>query len=143
MALGTQIQNYGKPLLFHSDLHKRNIFVSEDDPNVITGIIDWQGTSVEPAFWYSDEIPDFATEHDILKQAFDVTSQYLLHSATRWSTTSGRMPVSTFSLLYRTWGDGAVALRHELIETARLWGDLGFDGPCPYPLPGQEELQNT
>ncbi|CEL10124.1 hypothetical protein ASPCAL13249 [Aspergillus calidoustus] len=76
MALDTQIQNYSKPVLFYSDLHKRNIFVSEDDPAVITGIIDWQGTSVKPAFRYSDEIPDFATEHELLTQAFDVTSQY-------------------------------------------------------------------
>ncbi|EDN03226.1 predicted protein [Histoplasma mississippiense (nom. inval.)] len=34
------------------DLHKRNIFVSEDDPSIVTGIIDWQSTSIEPAFCY-------------------------------------------------------------------------------------------
>ncbi|KAL2855722.1 kinase-like domain-containing protein [Aspergillus pseudodeflectus] len=139
MALDTQIQNYAKPLLFHSDLHKRNIFVSEDDPTVITGIIDWQGTSVEPAFWYSDELPDFATEHELLKQAFDVTSQYYTPqlAGPRLVDESLFRP---FLYSYRTWRDGAVALRHELIKTARLWDDLGLDGPCPYPQPGQEEF---
>ncbi|KAM3452511.1 hypothetical protein MY3296_004535 [Beauveria thailandica] len=39
----------------------RNIFVSADDPTIITGLIDWQSTSVEPAFIYANETPDFAT----------------------------------------------------------------------------------
>jgi aminoglycoside phosphotransferase (APT) family kinase protein len=50
MALDPQIQKHSRPLLLHPGLHKRNIFVSEDDPTVITAIIDWQGASVEPAF---------------------------------------------------------------------------------------------
>ncbi|OJJ98580.1 hypothetical protein ASPACDRAFT_53404 [Aspergillus aculeatus ATCC 16872] len=37
-------------LLFHPDLYKCNIFVSEEDPTIITGIIDWQGASIKPAF---------------------------------------------------------------------------------------------
>lgn len=36
-------------------------FVSEDDPTIITAMIDWQSSSIEPAFWYTDEAPDFAT----------------------------------------------------------------------------------
>ncbi len=46
--------------LCHADLHKRNIFVSDEDPSVITGIIDWQSSSIEPAFEYADYVPDFA-----------------------------------------------------------------------------------
>lgn len=48
------------PTLLHPNLHERNIFVSENDPTVITGIINWQSASIEPAFWYSDDVPDFA-----------------------------------------------------------------------------------
>jgi len=47
-----QIKNAAKPTLLHPDLHKRNVFVSSEDPTVITGIIDWQSTRVEPALLY-------------------------------------------------------------------------------------------
>ncbi|EEQ34498.1 conserved hypothetical protein [Microsporum canis CBS 113480] len=36
------------PTLFQPDLHKRNVFVSKDDPAIVTGIIDWQGASIKP-----------------------------------------------------------------------------------------------
>jgi len=62
-----RIQDAATPVLFHPDLHKRNIFVSDDNPSFITSIIDWQSASIEPAFWYTDETPDFALP--------DVTSQ--------------------------------------------------------------------
>ena len=34
--------------------------MSGDDPTFVTGLIDWQSTSVEPAFVYANETPDFA-----------------------------------------------------------------------------------
>jgi len=45
----------------HADLHMKNIFVSEARPFDITAIIDWQGTTVEPAFMYANETPDCAS----------------------------------------------------------------------------------
>lgn len=39
-----------QPILWHTDLHMGNIFVSENDPGTVTGIIDWQNTVVNPAF---------------------------------------------------------------------------------------------
>jgi aminoglycoside/choline kinase family phosphotransferase len=60
MSEEPRIRNAATPTLLHPDLHKRNIFVSDDDPAVITGIIDWQSSSIEPAFWYADDVPDFA-----------------------------------------------------------------------------------
>ncbi|KAL3447722.1 hypothetical protein BJX65DRAFT_295555 [Aspergillus insuetus] len=123
MALDPQIQKHSRPLLLHPDLHKRNIFVSEDDPTVITPIIDWQGASVEPAFWYSDEIPDFATEHEIIKQAFDLTSQYYTPQLAGPQLVDQSL-FRPFIYSDRTWRDGAVALRQELIETSRLSEEL-------------------
>jgi aminoglycoside phosphotransferase (APT) family kinase protein len=49
-----------KSTLLHADLHERNIFVSDDDPTIITGLIDCQSSSIEPDFVYADEMPDFA-----------------------------------------------------------------------------------
>lgn len=48
------IQNVAFPTLLHADLHKRNIYVSDDDPTVVTGLIDWQSTSAELAFAYAN-----------------------------------------------------------------------------------------
>lgn len=110
------------PVLFHPDLHKRNIFVSDDDPCVITSIIDWQSASNEPAFWYADEIPDFAepNNNEICAQTFDVCTQFLTPKLSRPRLMDEAEALfRPFRYCYRTRKDGAVALRHELIETSQ------------------------
>jgi hypothetical protein len=154
MAKSSQIQNAASPVMFHPDLHKRNIFVSEDDPTVVSAIIDWQSTSIEPAFWHADETPDFARpvpdpsseEEDRIEpkseacaQAYDVCLQFWAPrlSAARSIDDAYLRP---FRYCYRTWEDGAVAFREELIQTSRRWEELGFAAPCPFPLPGRDDL---
>ncbi|OJJ69960.1 hypothetical protein ASPBRDRAFT_56718 [Aspergillus brasiliensis CBS 101740] len=44
------LQRFAKPTLWHKDLHMGNIYVSEQDPTAIVNIIDWQFTSIMPAF---------------------------------------------------------------------------------------------
>lgn len=140
-----RIKTSSQPVLYHPDLHARNIFVSEKDPSVITGIIDWQAASIEPAFWYSDEIPDFATSDEpgdeVYTQAFNMASQFLTPVLFNLRLTDENL-FRPFRYSYRTWKDGAVALRHELIETTRNWGKLGFSGQCPLPSPTTEKLAN-
>lgn len=41
---------------------------------------------------------------------------------------------------HRTWRDGAVAFRHELIEISNRWKELGLAGSCPYPIPTLDEM---
>lgn len=58
--------------LFYPDFYKRNIYISAEELTVIMGLIDWQSTSIEPAFIYANEIPDFAIllrapEEDLLE----------------------------------------------------------------------------
>ncbi|CRG85259.1 Altered inheritance of mitochondria protein 9, mitochondrial [Talaromyces islandicus] len=143
MCTDPQIQATAAPTLFHPDLHKRNIFVSEEDPSKITGIIDWQSASIEPAFWYADEVPDFAipddSENNVCARAFDACSRFLTPklSGPRLMDENIFRP---FLYCYRTWKDGAVALHHELIETTRRWNELGFTGSSPYVLPSPNEL---
>lgn len=79
MSANIQISNSTTPLLFHPDLHMRNTFVSDDNPSAITSITDWQAASVEPAFWYSDGVPDFATGNKICAKAFDLSSQIMVY----------------------------------------------------------------
>jgi len=45
-----------------------------------------------------------------------------------------------FRYCYRTWRDGAVAFRHELIKTSKRWKELGFEGSCPFSVPTLKEL---
>jgi hypothetical protein len=52
------IQNVGSPTLLHPDIHKRNIYVSEEEPSHVTAMIDWQSTCIEPAFVYANHTPD-------------------------------------------------------------------------------------
>lgn len=57
-----RIEKVSSPLLFHPDLHKRNIFVDPDEPTKITAIIDWQSTCLDPALLYFNGVPDLC-EH--------------------------------------------------------------------------------
>lgn len=45
-----------------------------------------------------------------------------------------------FRYCYRTWRDGAVAFRHELVVTAQRWKRLGLADSCPFPTPTPKEL---
>lgn len=137
------IQAAAIPTLFHPDLHKRNIFVSETDPSKITGIIDWQSASIEPAFWYADEVPDFAiaddSDNNLCARTFDTCTRFLTPKLSS-PMLMGDNLFRPFFYSYRTWKNGAVALRHELIETTRKWNELGFVGKSPYFLPLPNEL---
>lgn len=148
-----RVRGAATPTLYHADLHKRNIFVSDNDPTVITDLIDWQSSSIEPAFEYADETPDFAapvldassedqpavTQADLCRQAFDACLQGLaprLYAARSLDDSLLR----PFRYCHRTWRDGAVAFKQELTEISRRWKELGLADSCPYPLPTLDEL---
>lgn len=135
MSAGPQIQSAATPVLFHPDLNKRNIFVSEDA--IVTGIIDWQSASIESAFWHADDVPDFTMPTEpggLCAKTFEVCSQFSTPklSGPRLMDENLFRP---FRYSYRTWRDDAVAFRHELIEISRSWKELGFAGSSPYLLP--------
>ncbi|KAF1960178.1 hypothetical protein CC80DRAFT_465850 [Byssothecium circinans] len=151
IAKDPRLYNVAGPVMFHPDLHKRNIFVSEDDPTIITAIIDWQSSSIEPAFWYADEVPDFAQpipdsssddqlerKSEACAKTYNVCTQFLLPkiSEPRLMDEAFFRP---FRYCYRTWEDGVVAFHEELIQTSRRWKELGLAGSCPFPLPSPDE----
>ncbi|KAF2806520.1 uncharacterized protein BDZ99DRAFT_501336 [Mytilinidion resinicola] len=148
----SRVQDAATPTLFHPDLHKRNIFVSDDDPTSVTAIIDWQSAAVEPAFWYADLIPDFAKPipHPTLEDQLEFNSEQcvkVFNISTQFLTPTLARPrlmdeafFRPYRYCYRTWKDGAVAFRDELIQTARRWEELGLADTCPYPTPTPVEL---
>ncbi|KAJ5086934.1 hypothetical protein NUU61_008241 [Penicillium alfredii] len=157
-----RIQNAATPALLHPDFHKRNIYVSAEDPTVITGLLDWQSTSIEPAFIYANETPDFAAppggpeentfksgqdEHkeqerkdaSICYQTYDVCMKGLapkLRPARLLDPTLFRL----FQYCHTTWRDSATAIRQELIELSIRWTELELQGSCPFS-PTKEELK--
>lgn len=74
-----------KPVLWHTDLHWDIIFVDENDPKIITAIIDWQAVHVAPLFAqarhptfleFDGEIPDtFDAEAITLPDNFERLSE--------------------------------------------------------------------
>ena len=146
-----RIINAAAPTLYHPDLHKRNIFVSDDDPTIVTGFIDWQSSSIEPAFVYADEMPDFATSMppsedepadinaELCRQAFNVCLQCLVPKIWAARALDDDL-LRPFRYCHRTWRDGAVAFRQELIEISNRWRELKLTNSCPYVLPTSDEL---
>ncbi|KAM5454307.1 hypothetical protein MaudCBS49596_002324 [Microsporum audouinii] len=136
------IYSNSTPTLFHSDLHKRNIFVSKDDPSIVTGIIDWQCASIEPAFYYAGHTPDFAkappegtsesTDEVLCSQAYELGWALL---APRLGATRkiDETLIRPFRYCHRTWRDGFVPFTCELMRLRDAWTQLGFANNCPIP----------
>lgn len=132
MCKSPQIQNAASPAMFHPGLDKRNIFVSEDDPTIVSVIIEWQSTSIEPAFWYAEQFPDFTHPPPDLCDLVDLMDP-LISARAKTYDISLRIFAPSFSAArsmdksyfrpfqycHRTWEDGAVVFREELIEASR------------------------
>ncbi|KAK6001278.1 hypothetical protein QM012_002609 [Aureobasidium pullulans] len=83
-------RNISKPLLFHPDLHIRNIFVHESDHTMVTSIIDWQAAAIEPSFVNTAETPDIAqllTLDKTLDATLDAETKNARTDAERCATT--------------------------------------------------------
>ncbi|RDW64359.1 uncharacterized protein DSM5745_09770 [Aspergillus mulundensis] len=55
-----RVLDFSEPVLWHTDLHLGNIFVSPSEPSTIEGIIDWQSAQSAPLFLQA-RFPDFLT----------------------------------------------------------------------------------
>jgi hypothetical protein len=132
--------------------------VSEADPTVITAVIDWQSTSIEPAFYYADDVPDFAkppslsdteteketnsTVEDLCSRVFDAGLQLLgprLGAVRKVDETLLR----PFRFCHRTWKDGIVPLTQELMELRGRYEEngLGFEAGPAWIETHQERLK--
>ncbi|KAL8765530.1 MAG: hypothetical protein Q9209_007438 [Squamulea sp. 1 TL-2023] len=153
LARDRRIFAAAKAILYHSDLHKRNIFVSDADPAIVTDIIDWQSSSIQPAFEFADEIPDFIlpsadaktsgqsvdTGAELCQAAYDACLKaFIVPLAV--SRTLDQDLLRPFRYCHRTWKDGIVAFRQDLIELVTRWEALELPPPCPYPLLSPSDL---
>jgi hypothetical protein len=170
LVLEPHIRNAAAPTLLHADLHARNIYVSNDDPTKVTCLIDWQSSSIEPAFIYANEVPDFATpprssyseeseeetpsqvpgmteqEKKLEKvarfcsQAYDICTKAFIPKM-RVARSVDQLLVRPFQYCNTSWRDGAPAVRQEFLDLANQWEKLGLTGCCPYnPTPEEFRL---
>lgn len=143
-----RLRDSAAPTLHHADLHKRNIFVADDDPTIITGFTDWQSSSIEPAFEYAGVIPDFVPPEphlsskdqpadinaELCRRAFEACLQALVPRLSAANALDDDL-LRPFRHCHRIWRDGAVAFTQELIDISNRWKELGLPNSCPYPLP--------
>ncbi|KAI4157290.1 MAG: hypothetical protein LQ342_008408 [Letrouitia transgressa] len=151
-----RIKKAAAPILLHHDLHKRNIYVLEEDPTTITSIIDWQSSSINPAFMHANDVPDFAAHiptpdedyqsedlpagdnAELCNQAFIAGVRLLMPKLyATWELDDD--VARFFEYCHRTYRDGAGILRQVLMDLANRWKELALAGSCPYPLPTSEE----
>ncbi|KAK5689299.1 hypothetical protein LTR17_026357 [Elasticomyces elasticus] len=155
----TTFQDACSPLLFHPDLHARNIIVDPNNPTQILGIIDWQSAAVEPAFVHAVETPDFA-EEQLLDKTLDADVSHdsleAEHHAQRckrtWAVMAFLCPklgkaMTLNSALCRYLAgvssgcsDEATSLRSLLMDVSSEWKELGIPGVCPYQ-PSQADVK--
>ncbi|KAF2442983.1 serine/threonine protein kinase [Karstenula rhodostoma CBS 690.94] len=162
------IQNVSAPMLLHPDFHKRNIFVSDDDPTRLTAVIDWQSTGVEPVFSFANETPDMVADSTIDMPLFEdepeaspnqtqsphdkkCEKEISICEQTFEVALKGWVPklhdaraldetlLRPIRYCHTSWRDGAAALRQELTELSQHWNELGLPNSCPYQ-PSPQEL---
>jgi hypothetical protein len=154
-----KIQGAARPILFHPDLHTRNIFVDENDLTKVTGIIDWQSATVSPAFVFVAEIPDFAerleldetvdgqaiqraatdendpiarsqADAEFCAKAWAIVAQ--IHPGYREAGRLSQILLSFLAAAHFGWLQDPATLQVLLLNLSEEWNDLGLPGQCPY-----------
>lgn len=117
---------------------------------VVTGFIDWQLTRIEPAFYYANDVPDFATfpasneetqtnksakvkELESLCSQADVAGLAMLALRMNAARNVDETLLRPFRYCHRTWRDSLVPFTYELLELQKHWTTLGFKEPCSLP----------
>jgi len=165
LAKTPTIQKVAHPTLLHPDLHKRNILVSQEDATQITSIIDWQATSIEPAFVYAAETPDFAARS--LEDTDETPTEEALQKSIETKAAKDRVLCSdTFEVCMKgyvptlgaarsvddtllqpfrhcntSWRNGIAPGQQHNIELSEKWVELGLPGSCPY-RPSEQEVSS-
>lgn len=60
LAEKEDVQAMAAPVLLYPAIHKRSIYVSPDDPYIVTGMVSWRSACIGPAFVHVVFTPDFA-----------------------------------------------------------------------------------
>ncbi|KAL4919856.1 hypothetical protein BDW62DRAFT_209538 [Aspergillus aurantiobrunneus] len=169
-ASSETLLHQGSPALLHPDFHKRNIYISDSNPTILTGLIDWKSRSIEPEFIYATETPDsaalpdppadntFETENEprgskdptqerewkdasICNQTYDVCMKGLVPKL-RPARLLDPTLFRLFHYAHTTWRDSVTAARQELFELVARWEELALQGSCVYTFETVQTLKS-
>ena len=139
--------------------------MDDKDPTRITGIIDWQSTSIEPAFIQAAEQPDFAAlpraqpfsggskdepqkneketnAASICYQTFDVCLKGRIPKL-RVARQLDERIIRPFLACHSSWVNSVAAIRQDLIDCSEAWEQYGQIGPCPFTLTNAELIEHN
>ncbi|KAL2354250.1 hypothetical protein BJ546DRAFT_978746 [Cryomyces antarcticus] len=155
LGMYPQLLRSSTPILWHTDLHMGNVFVSQDDPTEITGIIDWQSTSISPMF-LQVPLPDdfdqlssnrkeraiYENDRATLSKMYEISS-YSNSRDVKYALNIPRVFRELFVRCRDASKDGVIPLRACLIQLFETWQELELPGQCPYyPSVQDIELHN-
>ncbi|OJD23727.1 hypothetical protein ACJ73_04913 [Blastomyces percursus] len=153
------VEESADPVLWHTDLHLGNIFVSADDPTTIDGIIDWHsriflgppknyipGTDIPGLPDNFEELDSEAKEQAIRDKTLASQSKYYEMSCLGFNKrvydamTLDRRLWEPFTCCQLFTNGSLVPLRNSLIRISQDWALLGLPGSPPF-LFSEEELK--
>lgn len=170
LASHPSIVKSSAPLLWHPDLHLGNIFVRNDDPTIIEGIIDWQSTELAPLFLQARvpaflkppknfvrgiQAPQLPENFDSLDEIQQQRAMLEKDLASRWkiyemyTLMNNRDAYDALGVDRRLWevfarcsqtAESVIPLRANLIRIAEDWSQLDLPGECPFSFT-EVELQ--
>ena len=156
------IIDISRPALFHYDINKHNIFVSDDDPPVVTSIIDWQSNSIQPIRSYAytetnllEYPPDCDPDSPTLNPGQRQMIQQVQGHRHAWRSRLQRGApdliqsrelhsdfVLSFKYASTVWNEATVVVEEHLINMAERWSvPLGLPGTCPHKASDDREEQ--
>ncbi|KAF3492406.1 uncharacterized protein GIQ15_01923 [Arthroderma uncinatum] len=71
LSKDAQVLKWSDSVLWHSDLHLGNIYVSPDDPTTVEGVIDWQSIEACPLF-IQTQFPEFLRPPKIYRPGTEI-----------------------------------------------------------------------
>lgn len=138
-------EHFRRPMLVYPDFHLGNIFVSRDDPCLITAIIDWQKTSIEPAFVQIRRLPflkidtldnDSQACFDRLKADLEI-GHPRLYQALNFDDDVFRL----YQHCCTTWLDGTTILHSILANISARWREMLLPlEESPFPAKTEEQI---
>ncbi|KAL2841256.1 kinase-like domain-containing protein [Aspergillus pseudoustus] len=137
------LERVSRLILWHGDLHLGNIFVSNDDPTTIVGIIDWQFACIKPVFlqvqWPFFLRPPEGYEFGLVQPKLPANFDEMNDGEKAYAESERDDALlaklrDLFSLCERTWEDGIIPLRDSLKEISENWHHMGISGSCAYRI---------
>jgi hypothetical protein len=162
LAAKEDVQAMAALVLLYPAIHKRSIYVSPDDPYIVTGMVSWRSACIGPAFMHVVFTPDFADkevqaskcddnraetkdDRDLATDAFRCYQTYdrIMTRTPKLRPATDYNP-SYFELLvcgFLSWGFGAPHIRQLLLDVKNSWTEMELPGDCPYRR-SEEELRD-